>query len=92
MRNPFTLMANGFNGLFGKTRDKIEAEQAKAKDTKKETGRSGGGGGGDSASSEGVTLDKVFAYENFKKAVKKRRVKNKTARKSRRINRLRKAS
>ena len=109
MRNPFTLLADGFNSTFTKHRSKIEGEVSKVKDTKKETGRSKSGGG--SITAKAVSNDKkkkdwdtgtYYGYlrddgYNHSQAngkcngVKKRRTRNKIARKSRRINRLKAA-
>ena len=46
MRSPFRAVVDMYNSKFGKNRKKIEHQQAKVKDTKKETGRSTSSSGG----------------------------------------------
>jgi len=110
MRNPFTMIQDGFSSIFKSNRNKIESEVAKVKGTKKETGRSKGGGGRSSITAKHVTENKTNddlsgnEYYNYLRdggyksheangknnGKQKRRIRNKIAHKSRRINRIRK--
>ena len=90
MRNPFTLLKAKIADKF--SNKKIKQEVAKAADTKIETGRS------KSASKPAVTADNVAidnAGHTFMRSVNNKvarnRRRNKVARKSRRINRMKAA-
>lgn len=93
MKNPFTLLNNKFLDTFESTRSKLFRQKQKDAGTKKETGRSKSGSS--SSVEQKVSNDDVAtnAYSSaIRKQIAKRRLKNKMARKSRRINRLRRAA
>ena len=91
MRNPFTLL----KGLFIKEEERQAIVRRRKKDegTKKETGRSKSGGGSTSITADKVTQERERTYFDSaqRKAIKRRRTRNKIARRSRRINRLKAA-
>jgi hypothetical protein len=94
MKNPFTKLGNKFTQTFESVRSKIFKQRQKDAGTKKETHRGKGGGSAPMITANNVTENnpdpKNFDYKRSCNvtAVKKRRLKNKIARRSRRINRL----
>lgn len=95
MKNPFTLLKQTFNDFF--TIKKQKQVLAKQANTKVETARSSSGGGSPIPNvgndKKQMTLNEINTIRNrgraFINRVNKRRAKNKVARRSRRINRMR---
>ena len=98
MKNPFTHIKNKFTQTFDNVRQTIFRQRKKDEGTKKETARGKGGGAGtsmnvitpDLAPSANVPIvaQQTVLRRTHIKSVIKRRIRNKMASKSRRINRL----
>ena len=79
MGNPFKSLVVGFKSKFSKDRNKIEHQQAKVKDTKKETGRSTSGGGKSTVDKVAIANKSHTHTRRENNAITKRRVRRKMA-------------
>jgi len=95
MKNPFTQLGNKFTMTLDKVRQTVFRQRQKDAGTKKETGREAGGGGSSIKVHLVAQQDEYGVYGHRSqeskatlRRAKKRRLRNKIAARSRRINRI----